>query len=182
MIKVSYKPLGLRFGVLGGLAGNAVFTRVWKLLTGRDEAPAATPRGLQLGPCSSPSAVHRRRAAKHRCPATGRARLGYDRARVLLDRHTWVRGRRRWAAVRPVHRRQQRAQPTCGRRPVTRSRSAKDLARRLPVASGQWSRPSFSRLTRSARTMSMGRNRLASGTVIRARTSACAGVGRPAPR
>jgi hypothetical protein len=30
----------------------------------------------------------RRPAAKDLCPETGRARLGYDRARVLLDRYT----------------------------------------------------------------------------------------------
>ena len=41
--------------------------------------------------CSCPSgaeALPCRPAAKDLCPATGRVRLGYDRARVLFTRHT----------------------------------------------------------------------------------------------
>jgi hypothetical protein len=40
--KVLYKPLGLTFGVLGGLLAGMVFKQVWKLATGDDEAPGAT--------------------------------------------------------------------------------------------------------------------------------------------
>ncbi|WP_134736099.1 DUF4235 domain-containing protein, partial [Amycolatopsis sp. CFH S0740] len=32
--KLLYRPLGLLFGVLGGLAANAVFEQVWKLISG----------------------------------------------------------------------------------------------------------------------------------------------------
>ncbi|WP_067862866.1 DUF4235 domain-containing protein [Nocardia shimofusensis] len=41
-MKTLYKPLGIVLGVLGGIAANAVFTRVWRGMSGRDEAPRAT--------------------------------------------------------------------------------------------------------------------------------------------
>ncbi|HLS76157.1 MAG TPA: DUF4235 domain-containing protein [Nocardia sp.] len=41
-MKTLYKPLGIVLGVLGGIAANAVFTRVWRGVSGRDEAPRAT--------------------------------------------------------------------------------------------------------------------------------------------
>jgi Protein of unknown function (DUF4235) len=41
-MKLLYKPLGLLFGVLGGIAASAAFRQVWKLATGDDEAPEAT--------------------------------------------------------------------------------------------------------------------------------------------
>ncbi|AXK85132.1 DUF4235 domain-containing protein [Nocardia farcinica] len=41
-MKTLYKPLGLIVGVLGGVAANAVFSKVWGKLTGEDEAPNAT--------------------------------------------------------------------------------------------------------------------------------------------
>jgi len=44
MIKLLYKPLGLLFSVLGGIAASAAFSRIWKLLTGGDDAPDATDR------------------------------------------------------------------------------------------------------------------------------------------
>lgn len=37
-----YKPLGLLFSVLGGIAASAAFRQVWKLTTGDEEAPEAT--------------------------------------------------------------------------------------------------------------------------------------------
>ncbi|MEU2251884.1 DUF4235 domain-containing protein [Nocardia xishanensis] len=39
-----YKPLGMIVGVLGGVAANAVFTRVWRRVSGEDRAPSATAR------------------------------------------------------------------------------------------------------------------------------------------
>jgi hypothetical protein len=44
MVKLLYKPLGLLISVLGGIAASAAFDRVWKLLTGEDDAPGATDR------------------------------------------------------------------------------------------------------------------------------------------
>jgi hypothetical protein len=41
-VKLLYKPLGLLFGVLGGLAGGAIFKRIWKWTSGQDEPPKAT--------------------------------------------------------------------------------------------------------------------------------------------
>ncbi len=42
MGKLLYRPLGLLFGVLGGLIASAVFDRMWGLFSSRDEAPEAT--------------------------------------------------------------------------------------------------------------------------------------------
>ncbi|MCP2287538.1 DUF4235 domain-containing protein [Nocardia amikacinitolerans] len=39
-----YKPLGMIVGVLGGVAANAVFTRVWRRVSGEEQAPSATAR------------------------------------------------------------------------------------------------------------------------------------------
>jgi hypothetical protein len=41
MAKVVYTPLGIVFGVIGGIIGGAIFKQVWKLVTGKDDAPAA---------------------------------------------------------------------------------------------------------------------------------------------
>jgi hypothetical protein len=43
-MKLLYKPLGLAFGVVGGLLASAVFRQVWKQVSGDDEAPMATDR------------------------------------------------------------------------------------------------------------------------------------------
>lgn len=42
MNKVLYKPLGLIFGALGGVAATTVFKMIWKRVSGRDDAPDAT--------------------------------------------------------------------------------------------------------------------------------------------
>ncbi|MCP2280228.1 DUF4235 domain-containing protein [Nocardia amikacinitolerans] len=39
-----YKPLGMIVGVLGGVAANAVFTQVWRRVSGEEQAPSATAR------------------------------------------------------------------------------------------------------------------------------------------
>lgn len=44
-MKLLYKPLGMIFGVLGGVAGGALFKRVWKWVSGDDDAPKATQHG-----------------------------------------------------------------------------------------------------------------------------------------
>jgi hypothetical protein len=43
-MKLLYKPLGLGFGIIGGLLASAVFRQVWKQVSGDDEAPLATDR------------------------------------------------------------------------------------------------------------------------------------------
>ncbi|WP_026912375.1 DUF4235 domain-containing protein [Patulibacter minatonensis] len=40
-MKLLYKPLGIAFGVLGGLAGGALFKQVWKRVAGEEDAPGA---------------------------------------------------------------------------------------------------------------------------------------------
>ncbi len=42
MLKVLYKPLGLLISVAGGITAGALFSRVWTLATGQDDAPEAT--------------------------------------------------------------------------------------------------------------------------------------------
>ena len=44
MNKLLYKPLGMLFSVLGGLAASALFKRLWRTVTGEDEAPEATDK------------------------------------------------------------------------------------------------------------------------------------------
>ncbi len=44
MLKLVYKPPGMMVSVLGGLAASVIFKRVWKLVHGEDETPAATQR------------------------------------------------------------------------------------------------------------------------------------------
>jgi hypothetical protein len=39
MLKVLYKPLSMLASVVGGLAATAAFRKVWKLLSGEDDAP-----------------------------------------------------------------------------------------------------------------------------------------------
>lgn len=40
-MKLLYKPLGIIFGVLGGMVGGAIFKQVWKVVAGQDDAPKA---------------------------------------------------------------------------------------------------------------------------------------------
>jgi hypothetical protein len=44
-MRVLYKPFGMLFSVLGGLAAGAVFKRLWRLLSGEQQAPSATEPG-----------------------------------------------------------------------------------------------------------------------------------------
>ncbi|MBV8951357.1 MAG: DUF4235 domain-containing protein [Actinobacteria bacterium] len=45
MAKAVYKPLGLLVSVLGGILASIVFKRVWKLVSGAEDAPNATDEG-----------------------------------------------------------------------------------------------------------------------------------------
>ena len=49
MAKVIYKPLGLLFGILGGLVAGAVFKRVWRAVGHEEDAPNATDRDRGWG-------------------------------------------------------------------------------------------------------------------------------------
>lgn len=40
-MKLLYKPLGIVFGVAGGMIGGAIFKQVWKRVAGEEDAPAA---------------------------------------------------------------------------------------------------------------------------------------------
>jgi hypothetical protein len=41
-VRTLYRPLGLLFGVVGGVVASAIFAQIWKQLSGDDEAPDAT--------------------------------------------------------------------------------------------------------------------------------------------
>jgi Protein of unknown function (DUF4235) len=41
-VKLLYKPFGLALSMLGGMLAAAVFSRVWRAVTGQDTAPEAT--------------------------------------------------------------------------------------------------------------------------------------------
>ncbi|MFI6043382.1 DUF4235 domain-containing protein [Nocardia sp. NPDC051321] len=43
-MKTLYKPLGLLVSVVGGLVANLAFTRVWRAVSGEDQAPSATAK------------------------------------------------------------------------------------------------------------------------------------------
>jgi predicted metal-dependent enzyme (double-stranded beta helix superfamily) len=47
--KIIYKPVGMLVGVLGGLAANFVFNKVWAKVAGGDEAPDATDKKATWG-------------------------------------------------------------------------------------------------------------------------------------
>jgi uncharacterized protein DUF4235 len=42
MLRLLYRPLGLLFGILGGLLANALFGALWKRMTGDADAPNST--------------------------------------------------------------------------------------------------------------------------------------------
>jgi hypothetical protein len=44
VVKATYKPFGLVLGILAGVLANAVFRKVWVLVSRRDEVPGATQR------------------------------------------------------------------------------------------------------------------------------------------
>jgi len=80
MLKLLYKPLGMLFGVLGGLLANAIFHRVWRRIGGTDEAPKATSPNNQwqdvlLGAAIQGVVFAVVKAAVDRAGATGFQRL-----------------------------------------------------------------------------------------------------------
>lgn len=57
MTKLIYKPLGVLFGVAGGLAANAAFNRAWKALTGEENAPGSTEQNRGWGEVLAAAAI-----------------------------------------------------------------------------------------------------------------------------
>lgn len=49
MNKLLYRPLGMLFSVLGGLAASRLFAQVWKLISGDKVAPTATQKDRGWG-------------------------------------------------------------------------------------------------------------------------------------
>lgn len=42
MLKLLYKPLSMLASVVGGLAATAAFRKLWKMISGQEDAPDAT--------------------------------------------------------------------------------------------------------------------------------------------
>jgi predicted metal-dependent enzyme (double-stranded beta helix superfamily) len=47
--KLLYKPLGITFGVMGGILAGAVFKQIWKLIADEEDAPKATEDARSWG-------------------------------------------------------------------------------------------------------------------------------------
>lgn len=58
MIKVLYRPLGLVFSILGGLAASAVFKAIWKRVAHEEEAPSADQADRRWREIIPAAAVH----------------------------------------------------------------------------------------------------------------------------
>ena len=74
--RLAYRPLGLVFGALGGVAAGALFKQIWRLVAGGSEAPQATQRDRTwkevLAAATAQGAVYALvRAAVDRGGATG---------------------------------------------------------------------------------------------------------------
>ncbi|MDT4989262.1 MAG: hypothetical protein QOI74_3356 [Micromonosporaceae bacterium] len=52
-----YKPLGMAFGIAGGILAGMVFKRVWKAVAGEAEAPDATSQDYGWGEVLAAAAV-----------------------------------------------------------------------------------------------------------------------------
>jgi hypothetical protein len=52
-----YKPLGMAFGIAGGILAGMVFKQVWKAVAGEDEAPDATSQDYGWGEVLAAAAV-----------------------------------------------------------------------------------------------------------------------------
>ena len=48
-MKFLYKPLGIAFGVLGGLLAGTIFKQIWKRVADEEDAPKATERERSWG-------------------------------------------------------------------------------------------------------------------------------------
>ena len=58
MARLLYKPIGLVFSVLGGLAAGAIFKRLWRLAANEDEAPKATDQRRGWAEITAAAAAH----------------------------------------------------------------------------------------------------------------------------
>jgi hypothetical protein len=80
MAKLVYKPLGVLFGVLGGIIAAALFKRVWQLVAHESDAPQATDRNKGWAEVIAAAAAQGAvfggvKAVIDRAGATGFARL-----------------------------------------------------------------------------------------------------------
>ena len=80
MARFLYKPIGLLFSVIGGLAAGAIFKRLWRLAADEEEAPKATDQRRSWAEITAAAAAHGAvyggvKALIDRGAATGFARL-----------------------------------------------------------------------------------------------------------
>jgi hypothetical protein len=58
MGKLLYKPVGLLFGVTGGLVAGLLFKQVWRIVAGDEEVPDATDEKRRLDEVLFAGALH----------------------------------------------------------------------------------------------------------------------------
>lgn len=80
MARVLYKPLGLIFGVVGGMLAGSLFKRIWGAVAHEEEAPEATDATKGWGEVVAAAAVEGAvfggvKAVIERAGATGFAHL-----------------------------------------------------------------------------------------------------------
>jgi hypothetical protein len=80
MARILYKPLGLIFGVIGGVVAGSIFKRVWGAVAHEEKAPEATDASRGWGEVVAAAAVEGAvfggvKAAIDRAGATGFAFL-----------------------------------------------------------------------------------------------------------
>jgi Protein of unknown function (DUF4235) len=80
MARILYKPLGLIFGVLGGMLAGSIFKRVWGAVAHEEKAPEATDARKGWGEVVAAAAVEGAvfggvKAVIDRAGATGFAHL-----------------------------------------------------------------------------------------------------------
>jgi hypothetical protein len=76
MAKLLYKPVDAVFGALGGLAAASLLKKLWTVMAGEEDAPAATQAGHGWGEILLAAALQRAifglvKAAVDRAGATG---------------------------------------------------------------------------------------------------------------
>ena len=79
MLKLIYKPWGALAGIAGGVLAGALFKRVWKLLSGKDDTPTATDRERGWTEIVLAAALQGRYTGRSKPRSTGAARPGSRR-------------------------------------------------------------------------------------------------------
>jgi hypothetical protein len=80
VIKLLYKPLGLAFGILGGLLASMLFDKLWRAVTGSADTPDATDPGAGWGEVVVAAALQGAVFAAVRAAVSRAGAKGYEKA------------------------------------------------------------------------------------------------------